>query len=241
MEARNLRVSDAEREHVGELLQKAVGQGMLSLGEFTERMDTALAAKTRGELNAVLADLPGITLISDYEPPAYPTATGKPGYQYPPQGYPQVHYAQPQAAAYPQTHQPQSGVPASGPYGAANAAVIRGRMSSVTRNGAWIVPPAVVIDTRMSSVTIDFTRAVMQTQIVHITVDDYASSISLIVPEEATVDMNDVEAIGGSASNKVRTGPQMGPLHLVVHGKVRFGSIVAKHPFGTTFRKIMGS
>src|SRR3546814_14399037 len=53
---------------------------MLSLGEFTERMDTALAAKTRGELNSVLADLPGITLISDYDPPAYPNA-GQPMYQ----------------------------------------------------------------------------------------------------------------------------------------------------------------
>ncbi|NMM84496.1 hypothetical protein B2J88_08980 [Rhodococcus sp. SRB_17] len=239
MEARNLRVSDAEREHVGELLQKAVGQGMLSLGEFTERMDTALAAKTRGELNAVLADLPGITLISDYEPPAYPA--GQPGYP-----YPQAQYPQPQQSQYPQQvrytqPQPPVGVPATGPYGAANAAVVRGRMSTVTRNGAWIVPPSVVIDTRMSSVTIDFTRAVMQTQIVHVSINDYASSIALIVPEEATVDMNDVEAIGGSASNKVRSGPHMGPLHLVVHGKVRFGSVTAKHPFGTTFRKILGS
>src|SRR5947209_3005715 len=59
---RDLRVSDTEREHVGALLQRAVGLGMLSLGEFTERMDTALAAKTRGELNAVLVDLPGIRL-----------------------------------------------------------------------------------------------------------------------------------------------------------------------------------
>ena len=62
MDARDMRVSDAEREHVGQLLQRAVGQGMLSLGEFTERMDTALAAKTRGELNAVLIDLPGLQL-----------------------------------------------------------------------------------------------------------------------------------------------------------------------------------
>jgi hypothetical protein len=33
----------------------------------------------------------------------------------------------------------------------------------------------------------------------------------------------------------------MGPLHLVVHGKVRFGSVTAKHPFGTTIRKMFGS
>jgi hypothetical protein len=56
---RDLRVSDAEREHVVDLLRKAIGRGMLDLDEFTQRTDIALAAVTRGELNAVLADLPG--------------------------------------------------------------------------------------------------------------------------------------------------------------------------------------
>ena len=55
-----MRVSDAEREHVVGLLQKAVAQGLLNLDEFTERTDLALAAKIRAELNSVLLDLPGI-------------------------------------------------------------------------------------------------------------------------------------------------------------------------------------
>jgi hypothetical protein len=57
---RDLRVSDDEREHVVGVLQKAIGRGMLDLDEFTERTDVALAARTRGELNAVLTDLPGL-------------------------------------------------------------------------------------------------------------------------------------------------------------------------------------
>ena len=57
---RELRVSDAEREHVVTLLNKAVGRGMITLDEFTVRTDTALAAKTRADLNAVLMDLPGM-------------------------------------------------------------------------------------------------------------------------------------------------------------------------------------
>jgi uncharacterized protein DUF1707 len=61
IDPRQLRVSDAERAHVVEVLQKAIGHGLLSLDEFTERTDTALAAKTRGELNQVLVDLPGLT------------------------------------------------------------------------------------------------------------------------------------------------------------------------------------
>ena len=60
VDPKTLRVSDAEREHVVGLLQKAIGQGLITLDEFTSRTDTALAAKTRGELNAVLVDLPGM-------------------------------------------------------------------------------------------------------------------------------------------------------------------------------------
>jgi hypothetical protein len=59
--SRELRVSDAEREHVVGLLQKAIGLGLLTLEEFTERTDVALASRTRAELNVVLADLPGMT------------------------------------------------------------------------------------------------------------------------------------------------------------------------------------
>ncbi|MFD9702745.1 DUF1707 domain-containing protein [Lentzea sp. NPDC059081] len=53
-------MSDAEREHVVSLLNKAVGRGMITLDEFTVRTDTALSAKTRADLNVVLIDLPGM-------------------------------------------------------------------------------------------------------------------------------------------------------------------------------------
>ena len=60
IDPRELRVSDAERTHVVDVLQKAIGVGLLSLDDFTARADIALAARTRGELNAVLVDLPGL-------------------------------------------------------------------------------------------------------------------------------------------------------------------------------------
>jgi hypothetical protein len=55
---RDLRVSDAERAHVAGLLERAVGHGLITLDECVERTDRILAARTRGQLNAVLADLP---------------------------------------------------------------------------------------------------------------------------------------------------------------------------------------
>ncbi len=213
---RDLRVSDAEREHVGQLLQRAVGMGMLSLGEFTERMDTALAAKTRGELNSVLVDLPGVRLIG--EPTAPQPAHGKPA------------------------PLPQPGDSARAPLsGVVQGGIIRPRMSGVTRRGDWQVAPVLRVNSWLSGVTLDFTQAVMTTQVVEIQVDDYASSLTLVVPQEATVDLDGLELIGSSVNNKVRSGPPIGPLHLLVHGRVRFGSVTAKQPFMAHWRRLLGN
>ncbi|MFC0430138.1 DUF1707 domain-containing protein [Kutzneria buriramensis] len=54
----NLRVSNAERERAGSLLQDALDQGMITIDEFGERSAIAASAKVRGELTAILADLP---------------------------------------------------------------------------------------------------------------------------------------------------------------------------------------
>ncbi|BDY27183.1 MULTISPECIES: DUF1707 SHOCT-like domain-containing protein [Mycolicibacterium] len=54
----HLRVSNADRAKVGQLLERAVAEGMITLDEFSDRYDAALAARTRGELSVVVADLP---------------------------------------------------------------------------------------------------------------------------------------------------------------------------------------
>ncbi|MCK0172572.1 DUF1707 domain-containing protein [Mycolicibacterium sp. F2034L] len=54
----HIRVSDADRTAVRAILERAVGEGMLTLDEFAERIDAVLAARTRGELHPVLQDLP---------------------------------------------------------------------------------------------------------------------------------------------------------------------------------------
>ena len=55
-----MRASDADRTAVMQILEQAVGHGMLSLDEYSERADVALAARTRGELDTVIADLPHV-------------------------------------------------------------------------------------------------------------------------------------------------------------------------------------
>src|SRR6266700_6536722 len=53
-----IRASDRERDDVVRRLQDAFAEGRLGDEEFDERMHTALAARTRADLDALLGDLP---------------------------------------------------------------------------------------------------------------------------------------------------------------------------------------
>ena len=52
------RVSDADRDRTVTVLREHVVDGRLTLDEFSERMERALQSTTRGDLDAVMADLP---------------------------------------------------------------------------------------------------------------------------------------------------------------------------------------
>jgi hypothetical protein len=52
------RAGDAERNRTAELLKEAHAAGYLTLEETDERLGAALAARTRGELDRLVADLP---------------------------------------------------------------------------------------------------------------------------------------------------------------------------------------
>jgi hypothetical protein len=56
-----IRASDEEREAVVARLRTAAGEGRLTLNELAERLDRALTAGTRGDLEPLTADLPAQT------------------------------------------------------------------------------------------------------------------------------------------------------------------------------------
>jgi hypothetical protein len=72
-----LLASDFERRTVESELSDACGQGRLSLEEFSERLDRANAARTRGELAVLVDDLPAGTALvaaSDIRPTRWTVA-----------------------------------------------------------------------------------------------------------------------------------------------------------------------
>ncbi|MFJ1894667.1 MULTISPECIES: DUF1707 domain-containing protein [unclassified Streptomyces] len=69
----DMRASDAERERIAEILREAVAEGRLEMEEFEQRLDAAYKARTHGELEPIVRDLPAVGAA------AAPVAAGQAG------------------------------------------------------------------------------------------------------------------------------------------------------------------
>jgi Domain of unknown function (DUF1707) len=58
----DMRASDADRDRTASLLREHHAAGRLTAEEFSDRLDRAFAARTVGEIDGLLKDLPGIDL-----------------------------------------------------------------------------------------------------------------------------------------------------------------------------------
>ncbi|WP_274913562.1 DUF1707 SHOCT-like domain-containing protein [Streptomyces sp. WZ-12] len=56
----DMRASDADRDRIAEILREALAEGRLDAEEHAERIDVVYRAKTMGELEPVVRDLPGV-------------------------------------------------------------------------------------------------------------------------------------------------------------------------------------
>jgi hypothetical protein len=72
-----LRAADADRQFVAERLRAALDEGRLDLSEYDERLQRTYAAKTYGELDQLLDDLP--TVVGGQQSVIAPQPTGEAG------------------------------------------------------------------------------------------------------------------------------------------------------------------
>jgi hypothetical protein len=68
-----IRASDADRERAAERLRLAAVEGRLLTEELEQRLESAFSARTYGQLNALVADLPGRRLAAPAESRRLPT------------------------------------------------------------------------------------------------------------------------------------------------------------------------
>ncbi len=57
-----MRAADSDRQAVADKLKQALDEGRLDLAEYDERLQRTYAAKTYGDLDGLLDDLPGIAV-----------------------------------------------------------------------------------------------------------------------------------------------------------------------------------
>jgi hypothetical protein len=64
----HLRAADVDRSYVAEILKKAVDEGRLSLHEYDERLQRTYTARTYGDLDKIILDLPRPSRRSGMQP-----------------------------------------------------------------------------------------------------------------------------------------------------------------------------
>ena len=75
MAERNIRVGYAERDETTARLAEHFAAGRLNRTEFDDRTSRALAARTRGDLDDVMADLPHVPAVAEKPTTAVPPDT----------------------------------------------------------------------------------------------------------------------------------------------------------------------
>jgi hypothetical protein len=204
----DLPVDHDDREHVVGLLQAAVSRGLLDTLEFDRRSGLATTARTRRELNGLVVDLP-------LEHPDRARARTA---------------AESRQARSTATPPPDAARAAYAAGDTSGTVALHARMSSVKRSGVWAVPRRLEIDGWLGSAELDLTEAVIDHEVVEVDVDMTLGSVELRLPPSASASLDAVSATAGSVEDKRRGGRAAGRPHVVVTGKVAFGSVEVKGP-----------
>ncbi|MGX6602831.1 DUF1707 SHOCT-like domain-containing protein [Micromonosporaceae bacterium Da 78-11] len=83
MAGEGMRVGDRERQTVADQLKSALDEGRLDLGEYDERIQKTYAARTYGDLDGLLDDLPGTVPVQRSQVRPRPEPTNAPATRHP--------------------------------------------------------------------------------------------------------------------------------------------------------------
>lgn len=195
-----LRAGNADREQVIEALQRAYADGRLTSDELTLRIDAAQAARTFGDLDATVADLP--IVLPSLE------AAGR-------------------FAPVPVPGELPVGPKGSSPE---HPLVIEAGWSSAKRDGTWEIPQFLRLVGGLGTVTLDCTEARTTHSVIHLWVEGDLGTITVIVPQGWAADADGLTKSLGTKTVKVPTEPTMGRPILVVNGVLGMGTFTVRHP-----------
>ncbi|CAL9547506.1 DUF1707 SHOCT-like domain-containing protein [Streptomyces sp. enrichment culture] len=200
--AAELRCSDADRDRIADILREALAEGRLTPDEHAERVAGALAARTAGELEAFIRDLPAAHIHRA----ATPTAP----YASLPSG-PYAAPSRPTAGAIP--IDPDDNVVA-----VLGAAVRKGRWRAGRRIHAYAV---------FGSVEIDLSEALFEYQQVVIKAFSVFGSVEISVPENVSLRGTGGGVLGSFEVDPLDATDSQAPV-VFVDGWAVLGSVEAR-------------
>jgi hypothetical protein len=106
--------------------------------------------------------------------------------------------------------------------------VLRAGFSGIKRTGAWVVPARLRVQSVMGSVLLDFCRAQNPHPVVEIELDIAAGSAKLLLPDEATANVDGLVATLGEIKSRVPSQPRAGGPHFVVRGRCGLGTVTVR-------------
>lgn len=108
--------------------------------------------------------------------------------------------------------------------------ILRSGMGAVKRVGAWAVPSRIRVQSAMGSVVLDFCDTSLPSTI-DVTLELGAGSARLLVPNDATVDLDGMVSGMGTVRSRVASMPVPGHPHFRVHGRSVMGSVIVRHRY----------
>jgi hypothetical protein len=121
--------------------------------------------------------------------------------------------------------------PAPPPVPARTPTVLRAGMSGIKRTGAWSVPARLRVQSVMGTVLLDFSRAENPHPVVEIELEIAAGSAKLLLPDDATANVDGLVATLGEIKSRVPSQPRPGGTHFVVRGRCGLGTVVVRRRF----------
>ena len=200
----NLRIGDAERDEVVNLLQHAVGDGRLTMAEGEERIGRALEARTFGDLDTLVHDLTPLlpSLAEDISAidPANRT---------------------PDRVQVPGASRPPG-------WSADDPLIIRAMIDDDRRVGEFFLPPYVRMVTGVGDATLVCLEAHPEARLIHLDCAGGAGDIRLILPTGWAVRADRLSKGLGGAKIRVPADPAPGRPLVEVTGAVTLGTFVAR-------------
>jgi class 3 adenylate cyclase len=202
VESGDVRIGDDDRQRVIDALSLHTGRGRLTLDEFAELAGRVYAARTRRDLDEVLAGLPDDV---DIRPPAATrdAATGPAGGA-------------------------DSSLPETTPVAPRRRFVAI--MGSAGARARWRAPGRITAFAFWGSVKVDLRQAVIDERVVDVTAWAIMGSVDVVVPDGIPVDLDGMVLMGGSSdlTHRSPVAPLPHAPLIRVHARGLWGGVTAR-------------